>query len=120
LLDVDVYGPSLPVLVKLDDPEIQKSSLEEEMVHPIDYKGVELLSLGFVSPKVRNLIGNGMVTYNSLLGATKTRAKFKVVDKMPVLPFCEARWRQKWSHNCTCIQGKALMTSIDGFVLLTK
>jgi hypothetical protein len=54
------------------------------------------------------------------LGATKTRAKFKVVDKMPVLPFCEARWRQKWSHNCTCIQGKALMTSIDGFVLLTK
>ncbi len=51
MLDVDVYGPSLPVLVKLDDPEIRQSSLEEEMVHPIDHKGVELLSSGFVSPK---------------------------------------------------------------------
>jgi ATP-binding protein involved in chromosome partitioning len=73
LLDVDVYGPSLPVLVKPDDPEIRQSSLGEGMVHPIEHKGVKLLSLGFVSPKVRNLIGNGMVAWNSLLGDTKTK-----------------------------------------------
>lgn len=73
LLDVDVYGPSLPVLVKVDDPEIRQSPLGENMVYPIDHKGVKLLSLGFVSPKVRNLVGNGMVIWNSLLGDTKTK-----------------------------------------------
>jgi hypothetical protein len=52
----------------------------------------------------------------SVLSHYVVRAGFKVVDKMPVLPFCEAQWRQKWSHNCTCIQGKALTTAIDGFV----
>ncbi len=64
LLDVDVYAPSLPLLVKPDDPEIRQSSLGKGMVYPIEHKGVKLLSLGFVSPKVRTSIGNGRVTWN--------------------------------------------------------
>jgi hypothetical protein len=53
LLDVDVYGPSLPVLVKPDDPAVRKSPKGSGMVYPIEHKGVKMLSLGFVSPSVR-------------------------------------------------------------------
>jgi len=51
LLDVDVYGPSLPLQVTTDDDTVRKSSLGSSMVCPIEYKGVKLLSLGYVSSK---------------------------------------------------------------------
>ena len=52
LLDLDVYGPSLPLLVQPDDPTVRKSPphVQEGMVEPILHKGVKLMSLGFVSP----------------------------------------------------------------------
>ena len=52
LLDVDIYGPSLPILVQPDDPAVRPSSLGSGMVYPIEHQGVKLLSLGFVSPNV--------------------------------------------------------------------
>eukprot|EP00429_Kryptoperidinium_foliaceum_P011961 CAMPEP_0176028522 /NCGR_PEP_ID=MMETSP0120_2-20121206/14001_1 /TAXON_ID=160619 /ORGANISM="Kryptoperidinium foliaceum, Strain CCMP 1326" /LENGTH=284 /DNA_ID=CAMNT_0017361735 /DNA_START=93 /DNA_END=943 /DNA_ORIENTATION=- len=51
LLDLDVYGPSLPILVKPEDPAVRTSPLGSGMVYPIEHKGVKLLSLGFVSSK---------------------------------------------------------------------
>jgi hypothetical protein len=56
LLDVDIYGPSLPVLVRPDDPAVRQSPLGSGMVYPIKHKGVKLMSLGFVSSKVRNIL----------------------------------------------------------------
>ena len=53
LLDVDIYGPSLPVLVKPDDAAVRRSSIGTGIVKPIEHKGVKMLSLGFVSPTVR-------------------------------------------------------------------
>ena len=53
LLDLDVYGPSLPVLVKPDDPAVRRSPLGKGMVFPIEHRGVKLLSLGYVSAQVR-------------------------------------------------------------------
>jgi len=52
LLDLDVYGPSLPVLVRPTNPAVRQSPLGKGMVYPIEHEGVKLLSLGFVSPKV--------------------------------------------------------------------
>lgn len=52
LLDTDIYGPSLPIIVKPDDPAVRSSPLGNGMVYPLSHKGVKLLSLGFVSPKV--------------------------------------------------------------------
>lgn len=49
LLDLDVYGPSLPILVKPEDSAIRRSEKGEGMVLPIEHKGVKLLSLGFVN-----------------------------------------------------------------------
>lgn len=57
LLDLDVYGPSLPVLVKPSDPAVKQSPLGAGMVYPIEHEGVKLLSLGFVSPQVRSNLG---------------------------------------------------------------
>lgn len=55
LLDLDVYGPSLPVVVKPKDPAVRKSPLGAGMVYPIEHEGIKLLSLGFVSHKVRKV-----------------------------------------------------------------
>jgi ATP-binding protein involved in chromosome partitioning len=54
LLDVDIYGPSLPILLKVDDPAVRPSPLGAGMVYPITHKGLKVLSLGYVSPKVSN------------------------------------------------------------------
>jgi Mrp family chromosome partitioning ATPase len=53
LLDLDIYGPSLPVLVKPVDPAVRQSPVGKGIVYPIEHEGVKLLSMGFVSSKVR-------------------------------------------------------------------
>jgi Mrp family chromosome partitioning ATPase len=53
LLDVDVYGPSLPVLIEPKDVAVRGSPLGKGMVYPIEHEGVKVLSLGFVSQQVR-------------------------------------------------------------------
>jgi hypothetical protein len=53
LVDLDIYGPSLQVLVRPDDAAVRSSPIGPGMVYPIRHKGVQLLSLGFVSVKVR-------------------------------------------------------------------
>ena len=54
LLDVDIYGPSLPVLIRPDDATVHRSPLGRGMVLPIEHRGVKALSLGYVSPQVRS------------------------------------------------------------------
>ena len=50
LLDLDLYGPSLPLLVKPQDKAIRKSVKKGSgMIYPIEHEGVRLLSLGFVN-----------------------------------------------------------------------
>jgi len=50
LLDVDIYGPSLPVLIHPDDPAVRQSPIGRGMIYPIQHRGVKLMSLGYVSP----------------------------------------------------------------------
>lgn len=50
LLDIDIYGPSLAIIVQPDDPSVRPSPLGKGMVYPIEHEGVKLLSLGYVSP----------------------------------------------------------------------
>ena len=58
LLDLDVYGPSLPLLVHPSDVTIRASPLEKGMVQPILHEKVKLLSLGFVN-KASGVPGSG-------------------------------------------------------------
>ena len=50
LLDLDIYGPSLPTLVKPEDLTVRRSELGKSMVKPLVHEKVKMLSLGFVSP----------------------------------------------------------------------
>ena len=70
LLDVDVYGPSLPLLVKPDDVTVRQSPPDEssasndddtsiDMIEPIIHNNVKLMSLGYVSP-TSGVPGSGM------------------------------------------------------------
>jgi Mrp family chromosome partitioning ATPase len=57
ILDLDIYGPSLPTLMAGEeqgnggkmDSTVRRSPLGSNMVYPIQHKGVKLLSLGYVS-----------------------------------------------------------------------
>jgi Mrp family chromosome partitioning ATPase len=51
LLDVDIYGPSLPTLIHPDDATVKRSPIGRGMVLPIEHEHVKILSLGFVSPE---------------------------------------------------------------------
>ncbi len=46
LLDADIYGPSLPSLLQLNKPQVQLN--EFKMLSPIEYKGLRLMSFGFL------------------------------------------------------------------------
>src|ERR1039457_415893 len=46
LLDADIYGPSLPSLFQLQDAQVVTN--EFKMIAPIDFKGLKVLSFGFL------------------------------------------------------------------------
>lgn len=56
LLDLDLYGPSLPVLIRPDDIAVRRSNRQHpddaKLVLPIEHCGVKALSLGFVNQNV--------------------------------------------------------------------
>jgi ATP-binding protein involved in chromosome partitioning len=55
LLDADVYGPSIPVMLAIDDlPE-----WENETILPVEKFGLRIMSLGMLSPKGMSLIWRG-------------------------------------------------------------
>lgn len=46
LLDADIYGPSLPSLFQLREPQVQAN--EFKLLVPLEYKGLKLMSFGFL------------------------------------------------------------------------
>ncbi|HMP88570.1 MAG TPA: P-loop NTPase [Kiritimatiellia bacterium] len=70
IFDADIYGPSLPTMVQLDKPELYQ---EDELIVPLDYMGVKLMSFGYVPSASGAAIMRGpMVTQiiNQLLTTT--------------------------------------------------
>ena len=45
LFDADIYGPSLPTMVQVQDPS---PKVEGQTIHPIDHFGVKLMSFGLI------------------------------------------------------------------------
>lgn len=78
LLDLDVYGPSLPLLVSPSDCGIRRSPLGSGMVHPIEHEHVKLMSLGFVNKHVRCSYDYGVFPH------CNERAAFQEVAKTMV------------------------------------
>lgn len=45
IFDADIYGPSLPTLVQVPDPQLFQSN---DLIHPLEYEGVKLMSFGYI------------------------------------------------------------------------
>lgn len=46
ILDADIYGPSLPTMVKPDPPVLQMDP-ETRAIRPPEFEGVKVVSFGF-------------------------------------------------------------------------
>ena len=56
LLDADIYGPSLPTMLGVEErPEVT----DERKIHPIKKDGIELMSIGFLVPRDKAMIWRG-------------------------------------------------------------
>ncbi len=70
IFDADIYGPSLPTMVHLPETELYQ---ENDLIIPLEYRGVKLMSFGFVPSASGAAIMRGpMVTQiiNQLLTTT--------------------------------------------------
>ena len=53
IFDADIYGPSMPTMIKPESTDVYQ---EDELIVPIDYKGIKLMSFGFI-PQTNNQAG---------------------------------------------------------------
>ena len=57
ILDTDVFGPSLPTMVRPDEGSSGKVEMEDNMLLPLESEGVKLMSIGFVRDGVQIMRG---------------------------------------------------------------
>lgn len=60
LLDADVYGPNVPLMVGVNEPP----EAVGDRIQPIERHGVRLMSMGFISPGDRPLIWRGPMLHS--------------------------------------------------------
>jgi Mrp family chromosome partitioning ATPase len=98
LLDLDLYGPSLPTLVRLpnDDAKIiRRSPLGTGMVYPIVHEHVKLLSLGFVNTQVR--LYNIRAVHWQCLSFQRCNEAYRNWSCLDFIPERRSRkWSEKW------------------------
>jgi ATP-binding protein involved in chromosome partitioning len=83
LLDADIYGPSIPIMMKAGKP----AEPMETHIEPGEAHGVKLMSMGFLSPGDQPLIWRGPMAHKalqqSLLGVRWGELDYLVVDLPP-------------------------------------
>ena len=64
LLDTDIYGPSLPIMLGID----QKPEVDENLkkLIPIKHLGVEVMSIGFMIPEENPVIWRGLMVQKAI------------------------------------------------------
>jgi Mrp family chromosome partitioning ATPase/DUF971 family protein len=83
LFDADIYGPSLPTMVQIEDAQLYE---QNDMIVPLEYLGVKLMSFGYVPSASGAAIMRGpMVTQiiNQLLTTTNWGALDYLVLDLP-------------------------------------
>jgi ATP-binding protein involved in chromosome partitioning len=83
LLDADIYGPSIPILMSAGTPpEAQADAIEPGEAH-----GVKLMSMGYMSPGDQPLIWRGPMAHKALqqclLGVRWGELDYLIVDLPP-------------------------------------
>jgi ATP-binding protein involved in chromosome partitioning len=84
LLDADIYGPSVPILMKSGQPAEPR---EDGRIQPGLAHGVKLMSMGYMSPGDQPLIWRGPMAHKALqqclLGVDWGELDYLVVDLPP-------------------------------------
>jgi Mrp family chromosome partitioning ATPase/DUF971 family protein len=85
LFDADIYGPSLPTLVRVEDTTVYQ---QDELIVPLEHHGIKMMSFGYIpkNPGSEAAIMRGpMVTQviNQLLTGTQWGALDYLVLDMP-------------------------------------
>lgn len=68
LLDADVYGPSIPIMLGLRrlSPRIERLPTGEQKVLPFSKFGIQVISLGFFIEEARSIIWRGPMLHGTL------------------------------------------------------
>jgi ATP-binding protein involved in chromosome partitioning len=68
VLDADVYGPSIPIMMGLRrmSPRIQDCGLGREQVIPISKFGIKVISIGFFMEEARSVVWRGPMLHGTL------------------------------------------------------
>jgi ATP-binding protein involved in chromosome partitioning len=84
LLDADIYGPSIPIMMRSGTPA---EPLADHSIRPGEAHGVKLMSMGYLSPGDQPLIWRGPMAHKalqqSLLGVSWGELDYLVVDLPP-------------------------------------
>lgn len=64
LLDADIYGPSIPLMLGVKDEKPE--SLAENRINPIVRGGIKVMSMGFLVPEDKPLIWRGPMVHGAL------------------------------------------------------
>ncbi|HEY6221073.1 MAG TPA: Mrp/NBP35 family ATP-binding protein, partial [Candidatus Eisenbacteria bacterium] len=84
LLDADIYGPSIPILMRAGHPAEPR---EDNVIEPGLAHGVKLMSMGYMSPGDQPLIWRGPMAHKALqqclLGVNWGELDYLVVDLPP-------------------------------------
>ena len=84
LLDADIYGPSVPILMRSGQPAEPR---EDQRINPGLAHGVKLMSMGYMSPGDQPLIWRGPMAHKALqqclLGVDWGELDYLVVDLPP-------------------------------------
>ncbi len=67
LIDADIFGPSIPKMLRLEDarPELSENK-EKEMMLPIEKHGIKIMSIGFLVDRKQSLIWRGPMASNAM------------------------------------------------------
>ena len=67
LIDADLYGPSIPRMMGVEDYQPQVDYIDEkEVFHPVERFGVKMISIGFFISKEKPLIWRGPMAASAL------------------------------------------------------
>jgi Mrp family chromosome partitioning ATPase/DUF971 family protein len=87
LFDADIYGPSLPTLVKVDQEQAQAELSEQQgqLIAPLTAYGVKLMSYGFLAssnPKAAAIMRGAMVS--NLIRDLLSRTNWGILDYLVI------------------------------------
>jgi ATP-binding protein involved in chromosome partitioning len=61
LLDADVYGPNVPIMMGTDE---QPQALSERAIMPVEHQGIRLISMGLLNPGDKPMIWRGPMLHS--------------------------------------------------------